>query len=156
LNDTNPYVAEASQWLAPTSQTSAEARAATAPDGPRPLVLIADDNADMRAHLDRVLSARWDTALVGDGDSALNTTRNLHPDLIVTDVMMPGLDGFEFVAAIRADPALAATPILMLSARAGVEAASAGFAHGADDYLPKPFQSQELIEGRGAVVRRCP
>ncbi|HTQ16872.1 SpoIIE family protein phosphatase [Mycobacterium sp.] len=144
LDETNPYVAEASQWLAPTPQTPQGTTDATG--RPRRLVLIADDNADMRVHLDRVLSAHWDTALVGDGVSALNATRNLQPDLIVTDVMMPGLDGFEFVAAVRADPALAATPILMLSARAGVEAVSEGFAHGADDYLPKPFRSQELVD----------
>ena len=109
-------------------------------------MLIADDNADMRAHLDRVLSPHWDTVLVADGESALNATRELHPDAIVTDVMMPGLDGFELVAAIRAEPELAATPVLMLSARAGAEAISEGFAGGADDYLPKPFRSQELID----------
>lgn len=141
LDETNPYVAEASQWV----MTVAEPVAA-APGTARQLVLIADDNADMRAHLDRVLSARWETVLVGDGESALAATRNLRPDAIVTDVMMPGLDGFGFVAAVRADPELAATPILMLSARAGVEAVDEGYAGGADDYLPKPFRSQELID----------
>jgi CheY-like chemotaxis protein/anti-sigma regulatory factor (Ser/Thr protein kinase) len=117
-----------------------------APDRTRELVLIADDNADMRAHLDRLLSAHWDTALAADGESALAATRHLRPDLIVTDVMMPVLDGFDLIAAIRADPALATTPVLMLSARAGVEAVSEGFARGADDYLPKPFRSRELVE----------
>lgn len=140
LDETNPYVAEASQWV----MTAAEPGAA--PGTTRQLVLIADDNADMRAHLDRVLSARWETVLVGDGESALAATRNLRPDAIVTDVMMPGLDGFGFVAAVRADPELAATPILMLSARAGAEAVNEGYAGGADDYLPKPFRSQELID----------
>ena len=143
LVETNPYVAEASQWLMSISDPG---DATAAPDGARQLVLIADDNADMRSHLDRVLSPHWDTVLVADGESALNATRQLHPDAIVTDVMMPGLDGFEFVAAIRAEPELAATPILMLSARAGAEAVSEGFAGGADDYLPKPFRSQELVE----------
>ena len=71
--------------------------------------------------------------------------------------MMPGLDGFEFVAAIRADPALAATPVLMLSARAGAEAVNEGFAGGADDYLPKPFRSQELVDRvKLEIVRGCP
>lgn len=138
-NGTNPYVAEASQWVTSIDQPAD-------PDRSRQLVLIADDNADMRAHLERVLSPRWDTVLVADGESALDTARKLHPDAIVTDVMMPGLDGFGFVAAVRADPALAATPILMLSARAGTEAIDEGFAGGADDYLPKPFRSQELID----------
>ncbi len=142
-DETNPYVAEARQWLTAVSDPDA---ATIAPDGRRQVVLIADDNADMRAHLDRVLSARWETVLVADGESALSATRKLHPDAIVTDVMMPGLNGFELVAAVRADPALAATPVLMLSARAGTEAVNEGFAGGADDYLPKPFRSQELVD----------
>ncbi|MFI6871532.1 SpoIIE family protein phosphatase [Nocardia sp. NPDC050406] len=112
----------------------------------RELVLIADDNADMRRHLDRVLSAHWDTVLVGDGESALRAVRKHRPDAVVTDVMMPGLDGFAFVAAVRADPELAATPVIMLSARAGRESASAGFAGGADDYIPKPFTSRDLVD----------
>ncbi|OBG29407.1 SpoIIE family protein phosphatase [Mycobacterium sp. E3198] len=137
-DDSNPYVAEARQWLAPAAPPAA--------DGARQLVLIADDNADMRAHLDRVLSAHWDTVLVADGESALAVTKELQPDAVVTDVMMPGLGGFDLVAAIRADPALAATPVLVLSARAGTEAIDEGFAGGADDYLPKPFRSQELVD----------
>lgn len=139
-NETNPYVAEASQWVMPVAEPAAT------PEATRQVVLIADDNADMRAHLERVLSTHWETVSVADGESALAATRNLRPDAIVTDVMMPGLDGFGFVAAVRADPDLAPTPILMLSARAGAEAVSEGYAGGADDYLPKPFRSQELID----------
>ena len=143
----NPYVVEADQWVAPKSELPAE----TAPAGDdRELVLIADDNADMRAHIDQVLSAHWRTVLVADGEAALRTARELHPDAIVTDVMMPKLDGFDFVSAIRHDPGLAATPILMLSARAGDEAVSEAYAGGADDYLPKPFRSKELVEKVGA------
>ncbi|OBH90095.1 SpoIIE family protein phosphatase [Mycobacterium sp. E2989] len=143
LDETNPYVAEARQWLTPVVEP--EGATATAPRS-RQLVLIADDNADMRHHLDRVLSAHWETVLAADGESALTATRNLRPDAVVTDVMMPGIDGFALVAAIRADPELAATPVLMLSARAGTEAVDEGYAGGADDYLPKPFRSQELID----------
>jgi signal transduction histidine kinase/FixJ family two-component response regulator len=142
LDETNPYAAEARQWLTPV----ADPAASTGHRGSRQLVLIADDNADMRAHLDRILSAHWETVLVADGESALAATKELQPDAIVTDVMMPGLGGFDLVAAIRADPALAATPVLMLSARAGAEAVDEGFASGADDYLPKPFRSQELVD----------
>ena len=136
----NPYVVEADQWVAPLSTEAAPA------DDDRKLVLIADDNADMRAHLDQVLSAHWRTVLVADGEAALRTACQLRPDAIVTDVMMPKLDGFDFVSAIRRDTELAATPIIMLSARAGNEAVSEGYAGGADDYLPKPFRSQELVE----------
>ncbi len=140
----NPYVAEASQWLASLPATPTDVTAAR--EDERKLVLIADDNADMRAHLERVLSPHWRTFLVGDGAAALHATRQLRPDLVVTDVMMPGIDGFELVAAIRADADLATTPIVMLSARAGAEAVTEGFAGGADDYLPKPFRSQDLID----------
>lgn len=139
----NPYVVEASQWLATVSAPPTDT--APAADG-RELVLIADDNADMRAHLDRVLSPHWRTVLVADGEAALRSARQLRPAAIVTDAMMPRLDGFDFVAAVRADPELAATPVLMLSARAGAEAISEGYAGGADDYLPKPFRSQELVD----------
>ena len=137
----NPYVIEADQWVTPRSGSDV----LPAPDG-RELVLVADDNADMRAHLERVLSTRWRTVLVIDGQEALESARKLRPDIVVTDVMMPRLNGFELVTALRADPALAATPVLMLSARAGSEAVSEGFAGGADDYLPKPFRSQDLID----------
>jgi signal transduction histidine kinase/FixJ family two-component response regulator len=139
----NPYVVEADQWV--MSRPTPPGDAAPVADG-RALVLIADDNADMRAHLERVLSPRWRTVLVTDGQEGIETARKLRPDAIVTDVMMPRLDGFEFIAAIRADPKLAATPVLMLSARAGAEAISEGYSGGADDYLPKPFTSKELID----------
>jgi signal transduction histidine kinase/CheY-like chemotaxis protein len=139
----NPYVVEADKWV--TERPTAPEDAAPVADE-RELVLIADDNADMRAHLDRVLSTRWRTVLVADGQEGIETTRRLRPAAVVTDVMMPRLDGRQFVAAIRADPALAATPVLMLSARAGAEAISEGYSGGADDYLPKPFSSQELID----------
>jgi signal transduction histidine kinase/DNA-binding NarL/FixJ family response regulator len=136
----NPYVVEAGQWVGPLPSEVAPTK------DDRALVLIADDNADMRAHLHRVLSTRWRTVLVADGEAGLRSARELRPDAIVTDVMMPKLNGFDFVAAIRGDPELAATPILMLSAHAGNEAVSEGYAGGADDYLPKPFRSQELVE----------
>src|SRR6202035_605280 len=129
--------------------------AAPVPDG-RELVLIADDNADMRAHLERVLSAHWRTVLVADGQEGIETTRKLRPAAIVTDVMMPRLDGLDFVAAIRADPELAATPVLMLSARAGAGAVSEGYSGGADDYLPKPFSSQDLIDRVAARLSAAP
>ncbi|HXR72359.1 SpoIIE family protein phosphatase [Actinocrinis sp.] len=139
------YVAEAMQWLdsAPASDDDQD-RDHDAP-AHQPLVLIVDDNADMRRHLERVCSARWRVASASDGESALQAMRKRRPDVVVTDVMMPTLDGLGLVAAMRKDPRLAAVPVLMLSARAGVEAAGAGLAAGADDYLPKPFSSIDLV-----------
>jgi len=138
----NQYVAEAMQWL---DRFDGHGEPAAEPRAGRGLVLIADDNADMRRHLHHVLATHWDTVVFADGEAALEGARRHHPDVVVTDVMMPNLDGFGFVQALRADPDLARIPVLMLSARAGVEAAGEGFAHGADDYLPKPFSSDELV-----------
>ncbi|MFF1694499.1 SpoIIE family protein phosphatase [Streptomyces sp. NPDC058257] len=151
----NPFVAEASQWLGHDEDTpeSLDGRTGPGTDVPtRGLVLIADDNADMRAHLRRILSARWDTVAFGDGAAALRGAREHRPDVIVTDVMMPALDGFAFVTAVRADPQLASIPVLMLSARAGEEAAGEGFASGVDDYLPKPFRSADLVDRVAARI----
>lgn len=139
----NPYVSEAFQWLRGEDDDQRAAGADRPAD--RPLVLVADDNADMRRYLDRALRPRWNVVAFGDGRSALEAARNLMPDLIVTDVMMPTLDGFALVEAIRSDPKLATLPVIMLSARAGVESAGDGFAAGSDDYLVKPFSSQDLI-----------
>ena len=143
----NAYLAEASSWLEDDSTDPAWAR------GGRPLIMIVDDNADMRAHLRQILGSRWDTVSYGDGDRALTALPADRPDLVITDVMMPALDGFGFVRAIRADPALANTPVIMLSARAGPEAAGVGLDAGADDYLAKPFSSGELIDRAGAKLR---
>jgi CheY-like chemotaxis protein/anti-sigma regulatory factor (Ser/Thr protein kinase) len=137
----NPYVVAADHWVTPRPASDEPLVA----DG-RELVLIVDDNADMRTHLAGVLSASWRTVLAADGQEALDIMRKFRPDLVVTDVMMPRLSGVELVTAIRADPVLAATPVLMLSARAGADAVSEGFAVGADDYLPKPFRTQDLFD----------
>ena len=139
-----------------------EATQAATPAAPpghsRPLILIADDNSDMRSHLERILSERWDTMSFPDGRAAFDGVREHHPDVVITDVMMPALDGFGLVTELRGDPGLASTPVIMLSARAGVEAAGDGFARGADDYLTKPFSSQDLlnrVEARlGATARQ--
>ncbi|MET0415255.1 MAG: SpoIIE family protein phosphatase, partial [Actinoplanes sp.] len=113
---------------------------------PSARVLVADDNADMRDYLTRLLrSAGHRVTAVVDGQQALETARTSAPDLIVSDVMMPRLDGLQLVAALRADPRTASTPVLLLSARAGQEASIEGLEAGADDYLVKPFSSAELL-----------
>jgi signal transduction histidine kinase/DNA-binding response OmpR family regulator len=108
-------------------------------------VLIADDNADMRAYLTRLLRPHWEVEAVGDGAAGLAAARERPPDLILTDVMMPGLDGFELLRALRADPRTSRVPVVMLSARAGEEARIEGLQSGADEYLAKPFSARELI-----------
>jgi len=109
-------------------------------------VLVADDNADMREYLARLLrTAGYRVTAVTDGQAALGAVRARLPDLVLTDVMMPGLDGLGLVGALRADPRTAPVPVVFLSARAGEEAAAAGLEAGADDYLPKPFSAVELL-----------
>ncbi|MEU4235962.1 SpoIIE family protein phosphatase [Actinoplanes sp. NPDC026619] len=139
----DPYVQEALRWL-PGDQP--ELAAATPREHESARVLVADDNADMRDYLTRLLrSAGHRVRAVGDGQAALDEARAQIPDLIVSDVMMPRMDGLELVAALRADPRTAGTPVLLLSARAGQEASIEGLEAGADDYLVKPFSSAELL-----------
>ncbi|HYX57566.1 MAG TPA: ATP-binding protein, partial [Streptosporangiaceae bacterium] len=109
-------------------------------------VLVADDNADMREYLARLLrTAGYQVTTVADGQAALDAVRADLPDLVLADVMMPGLDGLGLVGALRADSRTAPVPVVFLSARAGEEAAAAGLEAGADDYLPKPFSAMELL-----------
>lgn len=109
-------------------------------------VLLADDNPDMRAYICRLLQAQgYAVDMASDGEAALAFARQRKPDLILTDVMMPKVDGFGLLRGVRGDPALAEVPILMLSARAGEEAKVEGLEAGADDYLIKPFAARELL-----------
>jgi signal transduction histidine kinase/CheY-like chemotaxis protein len=139
------YVEEAMRWttgVAPETPPIAST-------GER--ILLADDNADMREYVTRLLHAEgWDVDAVADGNAALERIRTNRPNLVLTDVMMPGLDGFELLRAIRADPSRATIPVILLSARAGEEARVEGAKAGADGYLAKPFAAQELVARVGA------
>jgi PAS domain S-box-containing protein len=115
-------------------------------------VILADDNADMRAYVRELLSPAYAIETVADGEQALISARKRRPDLILTDIMMPQLDGFGLLAAIRQDDALRGIPVVLLSARAGEEARIEGFDAGADDYLIKPFSARELIARVGALL----
>ncbi|HET7547975.1 MAG TPA: ATP-binding protein [Usitatibacter sp.] len=108
-------------------------------------VLVVDDNADMRDYIRRLLAPRWQVASARDGAEALALLRRERFDLVITDVMMPEVDGFGLVRELRRDPALAALPVIMLSARAGEEARIEGLEAGADDYVVKPFGARELV-----------
>jgi signal transduction histidine kinase/serine phosphatase RsbU (regulator of sigma subunit)/DNA-binding response OmpR family regulator len=146
------YLEEALRWLPEASESVGELDAVgtglPADDGGsqgRARILIADDNADLRDYLQRLLSRFWEVETVRDGRAALDAVRERRPDLVLSDAMMPQLDGFGLLAELRSDPATSQLPVIMLSARAGDEAAVEGLAAGADDYLLKPFSSRELI-----------
>lgn len=157
----DPYVQEALRWLpgdaGPETTDGADstqaANSALSSFGSRPRVLIADDNADMREYLTRILGvAGYRVDAVTDGQQALETIRANGPDLVVSDVMMPRLDGLALIAALRKDPRTAAVPVLLLSARAGQEASIEGLHAGADDYLVKPFAAAELLARVRATI----
>lgn len=140
-----PYLEEARRWGAPDVETGPGGVMSPAQAGSRARIVLADDNADMRDYLSRLLRERWDVDPVSDGDAALAAVRARPPDLVLTDVMMPGLDGFGLLRAIRSDPALRVTPVILLSARAGEEATAEGLGAGANDYIVKPFSARELL-----------
>jgi PAS domain S-box-containing protein len=124
-----------------------------APGTARPRILLADDNADMRDYVGRLLERHYDVVAVGDGQQALEALRDEAPDLVLTDVMMPRLDGFGLLAAIRAEPRTRSLPVVMLSARAGEEARIDSATAGADDYLVKPFSARELLARVGSQLK---
>ncbi|HEX4948830.1 MAG TPA: ATP-binding protein [Blastocatellia bacterium] len=109
-------------------------------------ILLADDNADMRDYVRRLLGEKgYEVITVADGEEALETARLQTVDLVLTDVMMPKLDGFGLLKALRGDERTAALPVILLSARAGEESRVEGLKAGADDYLIKPFSARELL-----------
>ena len=139
------YVQEALGWLQGETMPSIDAADVGAGFAEGGLVLLADDNADMRAYVRRLLGPGFAVEAVADGRAALDAIGKRRPDLVITDVMMPRLDGFGLVRAIRDDPALRDLPIIMLSARAGEESRVEGLQAGADDYLVKPFSAREFV-----------
>ena len=134
------FAQEALGWLA-----EPELGAVPAPLAAGARIVLADDNADMRAYLKGLLAARYEVEAVADGEAALAAARRERPDLVLADLMMPRLDGFGLVRSLRADPALRRIPVILLSARAGEEARIEGLDSGADDYLQKPFSARELL-----------
>jgi signal transduction histidine kinase/DNA-binding response OmpR family regulator len=107
-------------------------------------ILLADDNVDLRDHVARLLRPEWEVVAVADGEEAFAEAARLPFDLVLTDVMMPRLDGFGLIKRLRADERTRDVPIVVLSARAGEESSSEGLSAGADDYLVKPFSARDL------------
>ncbi len=155
------YVEEAERWLPDEFAAQAHAQASpllswSASDSeppPRVRIVIADDNADMRQYLARLLGDTYEVHAVANGVDAVEAAVRLRPALVLADVMMPGLDGFGVLRAIRTDAALSGTPVILLSARAGEESRVEGLEAGADDYLVKPFTARELMARVGTHIR---
>jgi PAS domain S-box-containing protein len=153
-----PFLQEALRWLPAAEDTQpaeivADVEMMSVPGPPlspdfsmdRSRVLIADDNSDMRLYLVRLLSEHFTVSAVANGQAALDSIRDRLPDLILSDVMMPELDGFALLRKLRENPDTRTIPIILLSAKAGEESRVAGLNAGADDYLVKPFSARELL-----------
>jgi signal transduction histidine kinase len=149
------YVQEALGWLPGHERLKDEITGGVAGDqneeslraasNDKPVVLLVDDNADMREYVRTLLSGQFEVVSATNGKMALEEMERRLPDLVLTDVMMPEMDGFALLAALRGNPVTAVVPVIMLSARAGEEARIGGIDAGADDYLTKPFTARELV-----------
>jgi PAS domain S-box-containing protein len=156
------YVQEALRWLPERQDVADDVQIAPPLSPSEPFrhsvraseqpsrILLADDNADMREYVRRLLREQYEVLAVADGESALKSAREQRPDLILSDIMMPRLNGFELLRAVRADRDLKSIPVILLSARAGEESRVEGLDAGADDYLVKPFSARELLARVGS------
>ncbi|HYQ16210.1 MAG TPA: ATP-binding protein [Polyangiaceae bacterium] len=146
--DVAAYVQEALRWSPARRVEHFEvpAELSASAGAHHPKVLLAEDNADMRAYIARLLqNASYHVAAVADGQSAVELLPSFQPDLVLADVMMPGLDGTGLVRALREDPRTRRLPVILLSANASEDAAIEGIEAGADDYLAKPLSGRELL-----------
>ncbi len=154
------YIEEAMNWLPRQRRNSRAAHPAKAlEDGshveaaPKPVVLLVDDNSDMRDYVAGLLSTKFRVIAAENGRRALVEMAHEKPDLVLSDIMMPEMDGFALLGAIRQNPATRTVPVIMLSARAGEEARVEGMDGGADDYLVKPFTARELLAHVEAQIK---
>jgi len=137
-----PFIEDALGWLGPPPAPPAPERAARSVAAAR--ILVAEDSAEMREYLSRLLGPTYEVVAVADGAAALASARARPPDLLVSDVVMPVLDGLGLLRAIRADPGTCDIPVVMLSGRGDESTLVDALGGGADDYLIKPFSAREL------------
>ncbi|WP_024303205.1 CHASE domain-containing protein [Pseudogulbenkiania sp. MAI-1] len=141
------------EGLAETRGTMGAPCPGTSTTAQRPHVLVADDNPDMRDYLARLLGDDYQVLVAENGLEAWHLLQEQAIDVVVSDVMMPAMDGLELVSRIKATPELAHLPVILLTARGGAEACASGLQGGADDYICKPFAPQELLARVQAALR---
>lgn len=143
------YVEEALQWIPEFKEKSIGVEGdaeGTKKNRLKPYtIMLADDNADMRKYVQRLFDSDYDVIVAVDGEDAFSKALKHVPDLILSDIMMPKLDGFGLLKKLKTNLSTRNIPVIFLSARAGDEAKVEGLKAGADDYLTKPFSSKELI-----------
>lgn len=111
----------------------------------KPIILVVEDNADLRAYIREFLQSDYAVQEGGDGKEGLERALDIVPDLVISDVMMPGMDGMELCRALRQDVRTSHVPVILLTARAGTDSKIEGLDIGADDYVTKPFDAKELL-----------
>ena len=111
----------------------------------RPEVLIIDDNSDIRSYLHTALSSTYKVSEAVDGKSGLEMARRIVPDLVISDIMMPVMDGLEFCSQLKQDKAISHIPVILLTARSLDEQRAEAYKHGADAYIAKPFSLELLL-----------
>ncbi len=139
------FLTEAAQWLSEAPPLDASPGTEVVFSEKKAHVLVVDDNADMRAYVQRLLEPHYRVSVAPDGQAALWLVAEHRPDLVLSDVMMPVMNGFDLLKTLKGDPETATIPVVLLSARAGEEATIEGYQAGADDYLVKPFSANELV-----------
>jgi signal transduction histidine kinase len=158
-----PYIEEVSGWVgeeepvvaARETKRDKAKRVSPGPNESAERILVVDDNADMRRYLKRILQEHWKVDTATDGMIALTRIRKAAPDLVIADLMMPGLDGLSLLRALREDSQCAHVHVMVLSARANEDASIDALSAGADDYLPKPFSARELIARAAVQIARA-
>ncbi|MGY6587424.1 MAG: hybrid sensor histidine kinase/response regulator transcription factor [Wenzhouxiangella sp.] len=130
----------------PRPEPAAELEFGAISDGARlGTVLVVEDNQDLRAHLCEILAGSWRTVQAADGHQAFERAISKRPDVIVSDIMMPGMDGLTLLARLRDDLETSHIPVMLLTARSDVETRLKGLSLSADDFMAKPFQPRELL-----------
>jgi PAS domain S-box-containing protein len=141
---TATYLEEVKSWSAEIDD-GVEVQQIPPPQSSLPRILVVDDNADLCNYIQRLLSQKYQVKALNTGLAALDWIREHKPDLVITDVIMPELNGLELLQILRHDPSTEQIPIILLSARAGENALIEGLEAKADDYLIKPFSARELL-----------
>jgi signal transduction histidine kinase len=144
----NAFVEELTAWTVGLQENEPRTgKTKSSPnDDEKPFVLVVDDNSDMRTYLKNLLSEKFNVTVAANGKAAIESIDGEKlPDLILTDVMMPEVNGYELLKAIKTNELTKHIPVILISARAGEQSTIEGMGYGADDYIVKPFSANEML-----------
>lgn len=150
----SPGFSESPAETPPAEVPEAESLAGVTSGGEQEVILLVEDNAEVRAFLRMFLAPGYAIIEAEDGRQGLEKAIAAIPDLVISDVMMPGMDGYNFCRALKADQRTSHIPVILLTARAGEDSKLEGLHTGADDYLTKPFNSRELLARVGNLIEQ--